>query len=97
MAGQELAHRRGLVRREVVGDQVQRPVGGDGSIQLGQEGDEVGRTARVAEPRDDLTVVDVQRGEQHRGAVAAVPELLRALGARSGHAARRWAWRRPTT
>ena len=65
----------GGVGGEVVDDAVQFQSGRGGGDEVAQERDEVVRAGRVGDPPGDVAVVDVEPGEQHGGAVAAVLEL----------------------
>ncbi len=77
MVVEERLDLRGEVGRKVVDDAVQLHAGGGLVIEVGQEGDEVLGASRVRDPGGDVALVPVEPGEEHRGAVAAVLELLR--------------------
>jgi hypothetical protein len=78
---EKLFDRLGGMRREVVDDAVQLDLLGALRDEVRKERDEVFAAGRVGHPPVDASIVDLEGGEQHRGSVTDILELLSSWGA----------------
>jgi len=80
MFGEEVPHELGLVRREIVGDDMDFLAQGLVDDDIGEEGDEFSRSVSFSGLSQNLTRLGIESGVQRQRAVAVVLEAMMRSG-----------------